>query len=158
MFFFPYIGSNNSLTQSKLFNETSFYQQFTTDLGNCEKEVIIESPYITTTRMSVLLPHLKKLLNKQVKIHIFTKDPIEHDEMMRYQATNEILKCVELGINVKLIKGGHHRKLSIINRNILWEGSLNILSQTNSQEIMRRIENKGIANEMFEFLNFKNLL
>lgn len=150
--------SFNKLENSSLFDETSFYQQFIKDLEGSKNEVIIESPYITSTKMGLLLPHLKKLLDKQVSVHILTKDPIEHDELIRYQATNEILKCVQLGVNVKLIRGGHHRKIAIIDRYILWEGSLNILSQANSQEIMRRIDNKKIANEMFRFLNFETIL
>ena len=31
--------------------------------------------------------------------------------------------------------GNHHRKLAILDRKVLWEGSLNILSQTRSREI-----------------------
>jgi hypothetical protein len=40
----------------------------------------------------------------------------------------------------------------MIDRKILWEGSLNIFSQTNSREIMRRFEDKETALETFEFL------
>jgi hypothetical protein len=47
----------------------------------------------------------------------------------------------------------HHRKLAILDREILWEGSLNILSQSRSREIMRRIKEKKYAQEMFNFLN-----
>jgi len=71
---------------------------------------------------------------------------------MRHQATNEILQCCEMGITVKLLKGHHHRKLSIIDKSIIWEGSLNILSFSNSREFMRRIEGKSQALELLNFL------
>jgi len=77
---------------------------------------------------------------------------------MRHQATNEILQCVELGMDVVLLRGCHHRKLAIIDRKIIWEGSLNILSYANSREIMRRIENKNAANQMFKFLKLGKLI
>jgi len=74
---------------------------------------------------------------------------------MRHQAANEILRSKELGVNITLLKGYHHRKLAIIDKKILWEGSLNILSQNNSKEIMRRLES---PDEIEKMLNFLNLL
>ncbi len=41
---------------------------------------------------------------------------------------------------MKLLTGNFHRKLAVIDRTILWEGSLNILSQNRSQKVMSRIE------------------
>lgn len=148
----------NNLESSRLFDETSFYKQFINDLLRCEKEVIIESPYVTSSRMDILKPVLRNLLNQGTKIHIITKDPIEHDEIIRDQATSEILFLNEIGINIILLRGNHHRKLAILDRLILWEGSLNILSQNKSKEIMRRIKGKIIAQEMFDFLKLKQLL
>lgn len=52
----------------------------------------------------------------------------------------------------------HHRKLAIIDRKIVWEGSLNIPSQSNSREIMRRIEGKEIAEDAFNFLRFDRFI
>ncbi len=95
---------------------------------------------------------------KGVKIHIITRHPSEHDEHFCYQATEEILKCSELGINVILLKGNHHRKLAILDRTTLWEGSLNILSQSSSKEIMRRIDSQHSALKMYNFLSLTNLM
>lgn len=153
IFFWNRKHTLNNLEASKLFDETSFYKQFIEDLLNSKKEVIIESPYITSSRMELLSPIFKKLVDRGIKIHIVTRDPIEHDEHMQHQATNEILNCCEIGVNIILLRGNHHRKLAIIDREILWEGSLNILSQSHSKEIMRRIDNPTIALDMFSFLN-----
>ena len=143
----------------KLFTQNDFYKNFIGDLKNCQNEAIIESPYITASRMESLYSVLSELLSRKVRIYIVTRDPVDHeDEYMRHQATNEILYCMELGINVVLLKGYHHRKIAILDRNILWEGSLNILSYSNSQEIMRRIENKESANQMFSFLKLGKLI
>ena len=56
-----------------------------------------------------------------------------------------------VGSQVLLVNGRHHRKLAMIDRKILWEGSLNILSQTYSREFMRRIESKELTNELFQY-------
>ncbi|NCN58292.1 hypothetical protein GW940_00050 [Candidatus Microgenomates bacterium] len=128
------------------------------DLKRCRKEVIIESPYITAFRMELLYPTVKDLQNRDVKIHIITRDPVEHEEFYRHQATNEILTCYEMGINIVMLRGYHHRKLAILDRKTLYEGSLNILSHNRSMEIMRRIEGKEWAEEMFRFAGLNSLI
>ncbi len=102
--------------------------------------------------MMCLRPVLHKVLKKGVKIYIFTRDPAEHDEDMAYQSEAEITNFERLGIQTLICSGNHHRKLAILDREILWEGSLNILSQSFSREVMRRMQGNGLAAEMFDFL------
>lgn len=145
--------------KSKLFSEQTFYTQFLQDLNDCKKEVIIESPYLTASRVDILTPSFQRLLDNNKKITIVTRDPTEQqEEYLKHQSTNEILRCSEMGINIVLEKGFHHRKLAIIDREVLWEGSLNILSFNNSLEVMRRIEGEDFAIQMFEFLQLGKLI
>ncbi len=140
------------LASSMLFDEATFYKKFIKDLSNCTREVIIESPYITTARMSLLTPAFEELLEQKVKIFIMTRDPKEHGESLEIQSELAIQQCEALGIQILLCTGNHHRKLAILDRKVLWEGSLNILSQAKSREIMRRIESERLTKERFEFL------
>lgn len=147
-----------SLLASQLYDEHTFYQTFLNDLEKCEREVIIESPYITTERMRTFERSFVKLLKRGVKIYIITRNPKEHELGMEIQSEDAISWCEKVGIQVLMCTGNHHRKLALLDREILWEGSLNILSQTRSREIMRRIENKEIATQMFEFLELEKFL
>lgn len=144
----------NNLQESRLFDESSFYKQFIEDLNSSKKEVIIESPYVTSSRMELLLPVFKKLLSKGIKIYIVTRDPIEHDDNMRDQATNELLSCHEIGIDIKFLRRNFHRKLALIDKSILWFGSLNILSQYKSMEIMERVKDQLIINRLINILKY----
>jgi len=153
MFFFQKHAFN-----SKLFDQTTFYGQLFGDLKSCKSEVIIESPFISTSRMRYFYSIFEDMIARKIAIHIVTRDPSDYDtEFMRDQATNEILKCNEFGIHLILKTDHHHRKLIILDRKILWEGSLNILSFSNSQEIMRRIEDKETTVEMINFLKLEHL-
>ena len=87
-----------------------------------------------------------------------TRDPLEHDESMSKQAEAGIRYFEALGVQILLCSGGHHRKLAIIDRKVLREGSLNILSQTKSREIMRRIKSETTALETFEFLKLDRFI
>jgi len=146
------------MSNSSLHDEKTFYQTFLRDLEGCTDEVIIESPYITTARMRTFDRIFKKLLKRGVKIYIITRNPREHEVGMEVQSEDAISWCEVTGIQVLLCIGNHHRKLAILDRKILWEGSLNILSQTYSREIMRRIENKEATKEMFNFLKLGKFL
>lgn len=146
------------LSCSSLFDEKTFYDTFVHDLSNCKKEVIIESPFITSLRMNGFRSVFEKILKKGVKVYVITRDPREHEYEMAYQAEIEIQNFERIGVQTLLCTGNHHRKLAILDRRILWEGSLNILSQTHSREIMRRIEDKDTTLQMFDFLQLQNFL
>ena len=77
---------------------------------------------------------------------------------MELQSEDAIQRCETLGIQVLLCTGNHHRKLAILDRKIHWEGSLNILSQTWSREIMRSIEGQELALQTFNFLKLEKFL
>ncbi len=151
-------SANTSLINSKLFDEKTFYQTFTKDLEGCQKEVIIESPYITSERMRTFDSVFRRLFKCDLKIYVITRNPKEHYEGMEIQSEVEITHFEALGTQTFLCVGDHHRKLAILDRKILWEGSLNILSQTHSREIMRRIDGEELALQMFNFLKLSKYL
>jgi len=143
---------------SHLFDEKSFYTSFLSDLEHCEREVIIESPFISKNRMEKLLPFFRRLVKRQVLVYVVTKDPSILEEPLATFSRRVIREFEILGIHVLSTVNHHHRKLAILDRQILWEGSLNILSQTNSREIMRRISGENYAQEMFDFLKLKRFI
>ncbi len=143
---------------TSLFDEKTFYQTFLEDLRRCQSEVIIESPFITSLRMKTFDRVFINLLKKGVKIYIVTRDPQEHDNGYETQSEEAIRWCEAMGIQVLLCTGNHHRKLAILDRKLLWEGSLNILSQHNSREIMTRTDDEDLTIRMFNFLKFSKYL
>jgi len=146
------------MNNSSLFDEKTFYDQFIDDLSKCKDEVIIESPFITSARMKMLYPVLEKLIKRDVKVYVVTRDPREHTEPYKEQSEQAIQYFERLGVQALLCVGNHHRKLAIIDRQILWEGSLNILSQIKSREIMKRTHSKEETMQMFNFLKFSRFI
>lgn len=150
--------SYQEIHASKLYNENSFYPAFVKDLNMCKNELIIESPFITNRRLSSLLPVLKTLQAKKVRIVINTRDPIEiDDEYQRNEAYRAVSRLQHIGIRVVYTKG-LHRKVAIIDRSILYEGSLNTFSQNDSSEIMRRISSKRLVDEMVKFVGLERYI
>lgn len=149
--------TSTELLRSELFDQTTFYSSFTNDLKRCRRQVILESPFITSNRMSTLLPIFQKLRKRGVEIIINTRDPQEYEFPWEAQTNDAIYSLGEIGVQI-LYTGGHHRKLAILDEFILWEGSLNILSQNDSCEIMRRIKSHTLAKQMISFTHVDKFL
>lgn len=139
------------LVLSQLYNQDKFYDAFSRDLNCARTRVVIESPFITMKRLDTLLPTLERLRAKGVSIVVNTKPPEEHEQLFHDQAIRAIAVLQDMGVTV-LITVGHHRKLAIIDDNILWEGSLNVLSQNDSCEFMRRIRSSILTRQMILFI------
>lgn len=145
----------NDLLSSRLFDHNTFYQAFEKDLKHSRHCVLIESPFITSKRIEYLFPILHKLRLRNVRVIINTRCPDEHSEELAIQAALAIKALQSIGVAV-LYTGKHHRKLAIIDAEILWEGSLNILSQSDSCEIMRRAESQELARQMALFVGLES--
>lgn len=141
------------MNSSTLLDEKSFYAVFSKDVFSAKNEIIIESPFITIERTRPFIPIFKQLVSNGIKIFVITRDPKEHDLSLKTQSEEIISLFERLGVQVLICAGNDHRKLAIIDRKILFEGSLNILSQFKSREIVRRIDDKDLALDMFNFLN-----
>lgn len=146
------------MIKTSLHDEKTFYPHFLSDLEQSQSEVIIESPFITIARMKTFWPVFRRLVARGVKVYIVTRDPREHTDGYDDQSEVEIQEFEAVGIQVLMCTGNHHRKLAIIDRNILWEGSLNILSQAKSREFMRRLEDGGFAVDLFNFIGYEKYM
>lgn len=151
----PRVGSK--LLSSHLLDQDNFYDAFTNDLLKAKYEVIIESPFVSFKRLNYLLPIFRQLVQRKVRIVINTKPSVEQEPDYSWQAEECITILLNLGVEV-LVTGGHHRKLAIIDQQILYEGSLNILSQNDSCEIMRRIHSEKLAREMINFTGIERFI
>ena len=144
------------LCSSRLFNNESFYKSFTSDLRYAKQRVYIESPFITKRRIDELLPAFEGLRRRGIAVIVNTRCPDEHDGEYVRQASDGIQAMQELGVKV-LYTVKHHRKLAVID-DVLWEGSLNILSQNDSCEIMRRIVSAKLSYQMIDFIGVSSYL
>jgi len=97
------------------------------------------------------MPVLKALRARGVRVVVNTKPYEEHDQSLYEQSVSVIAALQNIGVTV-LMTVGHHRKLAIIDEDILWEGSLNILSQYDICEFMRRMQSKTLVTQMEIFV------
>ncbi len=146
--------SNNK----EIFNEKSFYQKFTQDLLASKKEVIIYSPFVSKFRLDDMKQTIEKLRHRNIEIFIFTRPIKDYETIFQPQLECSLKKYAELGVNISYLEGNIHEKVAVIDREIHWEGSLNILSQRSSKEIMRRTSDQDSAMQIITYLGLNKRL
>lgn len=145
-------------TTSKLYNQTSFYSALANDMLKAKEEIIIYSPFVSKHRADMFNRLLLKLKDTNVSVFIFTRPLREYAPSQRNEITEILGQYEETGATIYYLSGYIHEKVAIIDREILWEGSLNILSQRSSREMMRRITDKDSAEQVIRHLRLGNML
>jgi len=140
--------SSTSQYELKLLNENSFYSLFQTDVSTARKQIIIFSPFLTPRRTAKILPLLSERLQAGVKVIVITK-PVDESNTTAEEA-EPLLKDTRIELRNL---SGMHEKLVLIDEEIVYIGSLNVLSHANSTEIMLRVKSPGFVKEVWSITN-----
>ena len=136
-----------------IYNERTFYSAFTKDMLKAKKEVIIYSPFITKYRADFFRKTFVRLRIKNIKLFIFTRPIGEHEEYVQEEARAATQIYESLGARVVFLEGSIHEKVAVIDKKILWAGSMNILSQRSSRELMTRTEDETLTAQFISHLD-----
>ena len=149
------LGSQKLLI-SGLYNEKAFYWAFLRDLKSAKRNVVIESPYLTERKARYFMPILKELHRRKIKVRINTRNPNFHDLYMKNQAEKALTILRTGQAEIYVCTDLRHWKLAAIDKSILWEGSLNILSHAKNKEIMRRTQSPYLCRQMLRFIKINS--
>ena len=123
----------------RMVNDREFYSQFLNDTNGAQKEIIIVSPFLKLDRCRSMIEDFKPALSSGLPIFIITRRPAYGG----FKTNTEHQQAMELldksGLVVLPIEEKLHEKLALIDRKIIWFGSLNIMSHTNSSDLMWRM-------------------
>jgi hypothetical protein len=150
--------SYRELKKLDLYNEKTFYPAFSHDLLRAEKEVVIYCPFISKYRSEYFRRIFERLKSRNIAVFIFTRSIEDHELLTRSEIKSALGDYEELGACIIYLPGLIHAKTAIIDRKILWDGSLNILSQRQSREMMRRTEDEDMAKQVMEHLGLNKKL
>jgi len=128
----------------KFFNESDFYGAFITDLENARALVLVQSPFLSHSRIDKMQNIIRKCVRRRIRLCVFVQKPRKHEELVRVQELAS--RLVSMGVHVNF-KEKVHEKMAVIDEEILWDGSLNALSQSESFERMTRWHNRQIVFE-----------
>ena len=135
----------------------SFYPLFIDDISSAKSRVVIYSPFITQNRLAEMQATFRAATEKGIQIYVVTKSLQDRRrrDIEQYRILERSLE--EWGV-VVVHKKGMHEKLVFIDDSIIWIGSLNPLSFTDTQEIMERRVSKTLVSEYSQVMRLKELV
>ena len=112
-----------------------------------QTELNSRSQHVTSIRR--MLKDLGERHDSGVKITLLTL-PADGYPKERIEKTKELLaELTELGATV-MEKPGIHEHFAVIDREIVWYGSVNLLSNAKEEDNLMRVKSKEIAQELLE--------
>jgi DNA-binding XRE family transcriptional regulator len=148
--------------KSEIFLAGEFWTAFIRDLRAARAHIIIQSAFIASRRLKSLAGDIREITSRGVVICVFLQQPrswmqlpVDLDPQAAYTLNEfklavDMLRSWDVNLKEKI-----HGKLAVLDQNVLWEGSLNILSHFNTEEHMRRWE---YSNEVNRIVNKHALL
>lgn len=130
-----------------IYDESLFYDAFLNDLASAKDYVVIFSPFLRTGRTAQLFPTLRHLLDRGIKVFLFTRDERAASDAERARVIADLR---QLGVQVTP-RRNLHEKVAFIDERVAWFGSLNIFSQSRSSEQMIRFADSQVVKHMAEF-------
>jgi len=136
--------------------EREFWSALRADLRKCEWSVLILSPFLARARALECVREFRRLVKRGVRVCVFTRPGDEQPGGLSagFQVLDRALK--NAGVEV-LYRERMHEKVVVVDRRVLWHGSLNVLSHSTTAESMLRLEGVGLVNEVLEDLRIVNL-
>ena len=137
--------------------QNDFYRVLSSDFEAANNRIVIYSPFATTDRVSYLLPQLQAAIERGVEVYVVTKALSERSgsELSTFKMIEDQLRDTGIAVIHKLRM---HEKLVFVDDDVVWSGSLNPLSFSNTQEIMERRKSKAVLRDYFQILRLHELI
>jgi len=154
------LGKSFELSQETLknglFSQVDFHKVFMADIESAQNSIVIFSGFFTPNRVAAYADLFRSKLSKGVNIRCITRPP-NHNGSMDEADGKETLDALErMGVIVDT-RWEIHEKVALLDGNVVWFGSLNPLSHTDTtSEVMARIESPDVANQLAMFLMLKH--
>ena len=137
---------------SLIYDGNNYLQVFYADISASEKEVIIVSPYMRKNRFPQISRVLSNAITNNASVTVFTRPSDNFKESERALVEQNANFLREQNIKV-VFKSNLNQKFAIIDKYVIWFGSINFLSFGNNEESIMRLESYDIAGELLDLLN-----
>lgn len=150
-------GNTSAKHERTVVTQEEFYPLFISDLRNAKQRIVMYSPFMTQNRIAHMLPVIEEARQRKLAVTVVTKAPQERrkKEKMGYDSIERQL--ARIGVSV-VHKYKMHEKLVFLDDEIVWHGSLNPLSFSNTQEVMIRSQSKTVFAELAGAMRLDELL
>lgn len=129
-----------------IFDALTYAPVYERDLQTAQREILISSPALSRKKVMHLLEFLCEQQESGVRVKILTLAPDTQDT---YQATEKISLLRQSGAEV-LPSQTCREHFAILDRRLIWYGSMNLLSNEKPDDNLIRLPDEQIAQELLE--------
>lgn len=131
----------SSVVENQIFNGSTFYRPYTSDLTKAKRSIVISSPKLYRTEQNPLVTLLKELAQQGIEILITTVAENEQTAFIQSK-----------GLSVK-VKPKLSLYTTIIDKEVVWYGSINTLGYASKDDNMIKVTDIYLANELIEMIH-----
>lgn len=132
---------SSSIADNQIFNGSTFYRPYTSDLTKAKRSIVISSPKLYRTEQNPLVTLLKELAQQGIEILITTVAENEQTAFIQSK-----------GLSVK-VKPKLSLYTTIIDKEVVWYGSINTLGYASKDDNMIKMTDIHLANELIEMIH-----
>ena len=132
---------SSSVVENQIFNGSTFYCPYTSDLTKAKRSIVISSPKLYRTEQNPLVTLLKELTQQGIEILITTVAENEQTAFIQSK-----------GLSVK-VKPKLSLYTTIIDKEVVWYGSINTLGYASKDDNMIKMTDIHLANELIEMIH-----
>lgn len=150
------LAVDSESVRNGLFRQQDFDKVFMSDIKNAKKSIAIFSGFVTTKRVGVYSDLFRQKIAEGIPIRCVTRPPhrngtMQADGKVALQSLDDIGCVVDTRWRI-------HEKIVIVDDSIVWFGSLNPLSHTDStDEMMVRLEGEATALQVAAFVALERM-
>ena len=130
-----------------IFDSENYYEVYRKDLLQADKNIIISSPVISGAKVYELISLLRDKQLSGVEVTIVTWEPDSYgfgDAAFWMQLHEEMR---QVGFYIETVEESCEH-FAIMDQEIVWYGSMNLLAKSNADDSMMRVQSKKIATEL----------
>jgi len=131
----------SSVVENQIFNGSTFYRPYTSDLTKAKHSIVISSPKLYRTEQNSLVTLLKELAQQGIEILITTAAENEQTAFIQSK-----------GLSVK-VKPKLSLYTTIIDKEVVWYGSINTLGYASKDDNMIKVTDIYLANELIKIIH-----
>ncbi|NLB40826.1 MAG: hypothetical protein GX815_00925 [Clostridiales bacterium] len=148
--------SSKKQKTNAIFDAETYNTVYATDLFQANSEIVISSPGINATKVRQLILAVSSKLAQGVKVSVITIPSSEYPDN-RIEPTKRLIdELRQSGIYVKHAPGTHEH-FAVVDKEVVWYGSMNMLSREKTDDNLIRERCKEIAEELLE-IGFGNTI
>lgn len=139
--------SNDDNSYDLIYNGESYYKHYCNDLRKAHAEIFIVSPHMEENYVFDFLEQISDAIKNDIHITIITKPIEDVGENDRENINSCVQYLQKHGILIKYMSDFYQR-FTVIDRSIVWYGSVDALTRGKSEDSIMRFENSDIAEQL----------